>query len=195
MRKCRTSFKKALILPCDYCRGVIIDLPKRKPTRLKGYDYSATGAYFVTICTHNRKGLLSEIIVGTGVLDGPKNILTDYGEIANKHLINMSNFYDTVKIDKYVIMPNHIHMIITILETDQYNGPSGTPVPTNLLIAKFVSTFKRFCNKEYGENIWQARSNDHIIRGEKDYQKIWEYIDTNVIRWEEDCFCNDERSQ
>ncbi|MBQ3573935.1 MAG: hypothetical protein IJA16_04995, partial [Clostridia bacterium] len=94
-------------------------------------------------------------------------------------------------IDKYVIMPNHIHMIITILETEQFNGPSGTPVPTNSLIAKFVSTFKRFCNKEYGENIWQARSNDHIIRGEKDYQKIWEYIDTNAIRWEQDCFYNE----
>ncbi|MBQ3574018.1 MAG: hypothetical protein IJA16_05420, partial [Clostridia bacterium] len=85
-----------------------MELPKRKPTRLKGYDYSQNGAYFITICTHNRKQILSKIIVGTGVLDGPQNMLTYYGEIANKHLINIINFYDNIKIDKYVIMPNHI---------------------------------------------------------------------------------------
>ena len=53
---------------------------------------------------------------------------------------------------------------------------------------EFISTFKRFCNKEYGENIWQARSNDHIIRNEHDYKNIYEYIETNVIRWDKDCF-------
>ncbi len=165
-------------------------LPKRKATRLKGYDYSAPGAYFVTICVKDREELLSKIIVGTGVLDCPQNILTLYGTIANKHLINMSNFYENIKIDKFVVMPNHIHMLIQISESNTQNGPSRTPVPTNSLIAQFVSTFKRFCNKEYGKNIWQARSNDHIIRDEKDYQKIWEYIDTNVLRWEKDCFYN-----
>ena len=86
-------------------------------------------------------------------------------------------------------------MLIQILETGNSNGPSRTSVPTNSLIAQFVSTFKRFCNKEYGKNIWQSRSNDHIIRGEKDYQKICEYIDTNVIRWKEDCFYNSETEQ
>ncbi len=167
-----------------------MNLPGRKPTRLKGYDYNAPGAYFITICVKDRKKMLSRIIVGTGVLDCPQNILTSYGEIANKHLVNMSNFYENIKIDKFVVMPNHIHMLIQVLAPNN-NGPSGTPVPTNSLIAQFISTFKRFCNKEYGKNIWQARSNDHIIRGEKDYQKIWEYIDTNVIRWEKDCFYND----
>ncbi len=58
---------------------------------------------------------------------------------------------------------------------------------------EFVSTFKRFCNKEYGENIWQRFSNDHVIRGENDYQKIWEYIDTNASRWEKDCLYTDEK--
>ena len=171
-----------------------MNLPKRKTTRLKDYDYSTPGAYFITICTKDRKKYLSEIIVGTGVLDCPQNILTSYGKIANNHLVNMSNFYENIKIDKYVIMPNHIHMLIQILDSNTQNGPSGTPVPTNSLIAQFISTFKRFCNKEYEKNIWQSRSNDHIIRGEKEYQKIWKYIDTNVIRWEKDCFYNDEMS-
>ncbi|MBR5270970.1 MAG: hypothetical protein IKV64_02170 [Clostridia bacterium] len=172
-----------------------MELPKRKPTRLKGYDYSSPGTYFITICVKDRKELLSKIIVGTGVLDCPKNILTKYGEIANKHIQDMSDFYDNIKIDKFVIMPNHIHLLIQISEIDNQNGPSGTPVPTNSFIAQFVSTFKRFCNREYGENIWQARSNDHIIRNKNDYKKIWEYIDTNVRRWEKDCFYNNERSQ
>ena len=147
------------------------ELPKRKPTRLKGYDYSTPGAYFITICVKDKKQLLSKIIVGTGVLDCPQNILTSYGEIAKKHIVNMSDFYENIKIDKFVIMPNHIHLLIQILETDKSNGPSGTPAPTNSLIAQFISTFKRFCNKEYGTNIWQSRSNDHIIRGEKIIKK------------------------
>ncbi len=171
-----------------------MELPKRKPTRLKGYNYSTPGAYFITLCVKDRKELLSEIIVGTGVLDCPQNILSPCRKIASKHLVNMSNFYENIKIDKFVIMPNYIHMLIKISENNNQNGPSGTPVPTNSLIAQFVSTFKRFCNKEYGKNIWQARSNDHIIRGEKDYQKIWAYIDTNVLKWEKDCFYNDKRS-
>ncbi len=165
-----------------------MNLQKRKSTRLAKYDYSTPGAYFITICTKDRKELLSKISVGTGVLDCPQNVLTQYGEIANKHLVSMSDFYDNIKIDKFVIMPNHIHLLIRILETDKASGPSGTPIPTNSLISRFISTFKRFSNKEYGKNIWQDRSNDHIVRGEKDYQKIWEYIDTNVNKWKEDCF-------
>jgi len=118
---------------------------------------------------HKRqKTVTLQIDVGTGVLDCPQNILTNYGEIANRHLANMSNFYDNIKIDKFVVMPNHIHLLIQILGPDKSNGPSETTVPTNSLIAQFVSIFKRFCNKEYGKNIWQGRSNDHIIRSEKE---------------------------
>ena len=76
-----------------------MDLPKRKPTRLKGYDYSTPGMYFRTVCVKDREKLLGEIV-------------------------------------------------------------------------------------------WQSSCNDHIIRGERDYKKIWEYIDTNILRWEKDCFYN-----
>ena len=164
-----------------------MELPQRKPTRLKEYDYSSNGAYFITICIKDRKELLSKITVGSGVLDRPQNILTNYGEIANRHLVNMSCFYDNIIIDKYIIMPNHIHLIVKILKTES-SGTSGRPSPTNSLISKFVSTFKRFCNKEYCENIFQRSFHDHIIRNENDYLKIWEYIDTNDLKWESDCF-------
>ncbi len=171
-----------------------MNLPKRKPTRLKEYNYSTPGVYFITICVKGREELLSKIIVGDGVLDVPKNTLTQYGRIADKYINQMNEFYENISVDKYVIMPNHIHLLLQITETENQNGTSRTPSPTNSTIAKFISTFKRFCNREYGVNIWQRLSNDHIIRGEKDYQEIWEYIDTNVIRWEKDCFYNDERS-
>ena len=185
------------------------ELKKRKRIRLRGADYNAPGAYFITICTKEKRCLLSRI-VGTGVLDGPHEQplefdgvqvqLTRYGQIAEKHLLSMSRFYENLKVEKYVIMPNHIHMLIFLSpralpeaqngpsRTPDQNGPSGTPVPTvqNSVISRFVSTFKRFCNKEYGENIWQARSYDHIIRNQKDYEEHANYISFNPMRWNKD---------
>jgi len=151
----------------------------RKHIRLKDFDYGQNGAYFITICTKNRKHILCDI-VGAGVLDCPQLRLLKHGEIADKYLRQLHSFYDNISIDKYVIMPNHIHFILTVTD-----GQSGTPVPTkgNAVVAKFVSTFKRFCNKEYGENIWQSRYHDHVIRGEQDYREIWQYIDNNPQKW------------
>ena len=63
------------------------------------------------------------------------------------------------------------------------------PVSTNSKLSKFVGTFKRFCNRQCGGNIWQYRSYDHVIREDKDYQKIWLYIAQNPAKWEEDCVC------
>ena len=164
-----------------------MSLPKRKSTRLKNYDYNTPGAYFITICTKDRKQILSQICVGDGVLDVPENKLTFYGKVAKKHITAMSNFYENISVDKYVIMPNHIHLLIQI-KSSSVNGSSRTPNPTNNEVSRFVSTFKRFCNKEYGKNIWQRLSNDHIIRNQKDYERIWTYIDINPIKWEQDCF-------
>ncbi len=161
-----------------------MEIYNRKTVRLKNYNYNTPGHYFITVCTKNKQKILCDI-VGTGVLDGPKIVMFKFGEIAKSHIEEMKDFYSHIKIEKYVIMPNHIHFLINIPET---NGSSETPVPTNSYIAQLVSTFKRFCNKEIGENIWQYRSYDHIIRDEADYLKIWNYIDTNPNKWSEDCF-------
>ena len=164
-----------------------MELPKRKATRLENFNYSENGAYFITICTENRKQILSNIIVGTGVLDCPKIQLLNHGKIADKYIQQLNDFYDNILVDKYIIMPDHIHFILSI-----QIGQSRTPFPTdvnskidnkNSVIARFVSTFKRFCNKEYGENIWQSRYYDHIIRNENDYKEIWEYIENNPASW------------
>ncbi|MBE6779997.1 MAG: hypothetical protein E7545_03355 [Ruminococcaceae bacterium] len=163
-----------------------MELKSRKPNRLENYDYSQNGAYFITICVKDRKPILSKI-VGTGVPDCPRILLLPYGEIADKYIHQFNNFYEHISVIKYVIMPDHIHFLISIS-----NGQSRTPVPTrgnikiynkNSTIAKFVSTFKRFCNKEFGNNIWQARYYDHIIRNQEDYNEKWDYIENNPKKY------------
>ena len=160
-------------------------LPQRKPNRLKGFDYSQNGMYFVTICTHNRKCILSQIIVGDGVLDVPHTMLSNCGKIADKYINQLNDFYFNIKIEKYVIMPNHIHLLIYV---DNPDGMSRTPSPTNAYIPQFISTLKRFCNKEIGYNIFQRSFHDHIVRNEADYEKIYNYIENNPSKWTEDCF-------
>jgi len=157
------------------------ELPQRKPTRLRDFDYSSTGAYFITICTENRRQILSQI-VGVDVPDDPKNVvLLPCGKIADKYINQLSEFYDNIKVDRYVIMPNHIHIIVFVLE----NGASRTSPPTrqHSVISRFVSTFKRFVNKECGKNIWQRYFNDHIIRNRDDYEEHIRYIHENPMRW------------
>jgi len=155
----------------------------RKKNRLNGWDYGRNGMYFITICTEGKRKVLCEI-VRDGVLDVPKNILTDYGKIVEKY-INEINKFGKVNISKYVIMPNHIHMIV---EINNESGTSRTPSRTNATIPYLVSTLKRFVNKEVGKNIFHRSYHDHIIRNEQDYQHIWSYIDNNPLKWELDCY-------
>lgn len=170
-----------------------MDLPKRRHNRLQEYDYSQNGAYFITICTKDRKCLLSRI-VGGGVLDAPYARLSKYGDVIENRIRSMNAVYFEIQTKKYVIMPNHIHLLVCI--DKEWNagesGPSRTPAPTNSLIPQYVSALKRLCNKEFGCNIWQRSYHDHIIRKEADYQMIWEYIDTNPARWEQDCFYTED---
>ena len=160
-------------------------LPKRKPNRLPNFDYSTPGAYFITICVKEKKCRLGSI-VGGGAFDAPQIELSNYGKIVEKNIIS-GNRIPGICVDKFVIMPNHIHMILFV-DGDLSNGTSGAPSPTNAIIPHFVSTLKRFCNRDIGEQIFQRSYHDHVIRGEKDYLKIWEYIENNPAKWKEDCF-------
>ena len=150
--------------------------------RLATFDYNTPCAYFMTICTQNRKRILSEI---KETAEGVKSVLTPYGKIAEAQIQKMNRQYPDIKADAYVIMPNHIHLILILWP----NGPSRTPVPTtpqNTAISKYVSTFKRFTNKEIGSNIWQRRSYDHIIRDREDYVGVRKYIEENPLYWQQD---------
>ena len=98
------------------------ELPRRKHLRLKNFNYSSCGAYFVTICTENRRQILSKI-VGVGVPDDPQNVeLLPCGITADKYINQMNDFYDNISVDQYVIMPNHIHIILFV----SGDGSSGT---------------------------------------------------------------------
>ena len=165
-----------------------MNLPKRKNNRLKDYDYSQPGAYFVTICTKDRKEILSHIKRDKGIFDYPQIILTKAGEIAQNEILEIEKHYENIKIDKYVIMPNHIHIIVRITErinpfpTKKYDIPN--------IIGKFKASVTRNVGKAFmpSEKLWQASFYDHIIRTQQDYKEIWEYIENNPLKWREDCF-------
>lgn len=152
-----------------------MDLPVRKPNRLKDYDYSNEGAYFITICTKDKKPILSRITVGADTIRPNKIILSKYGKIIDKSINEIPLHYEGVFVDNYVIMPNHIHLIIRIVS----NGRMVS-VPT------IVGSMKRYVSKEIGTSIWQNNFYDHIICDDIDYQTKWQYIDENPIKWRDD---------
>ena len=92
------------------------DNKRRESIRLQGFDYNSAGAYFLTICTENRQSVLSTV-VGGDVLDAPYRIhLLPYGEIADKYIQQLNDFYSNIRVDGYVIMPNHIHLLLMVTE-------------------------------------------------------------------------------
>ena len=156
--------------------------PKRKKGRLTGYDYSANGSYYITVCTRDKQHILGHS-VGAGVLDAPYVRLSKCGAMVRDTLLEMDAFYDDITIDHYVIMPNHVHFILSICGE---GGPSRTPAPTNARLPAFLSAWKRLTNKKAGFPIWQRGYYDHVIRNESDYLRIWQYMDENPVRWTED---------
>ena len=154
-------------------------MQNRKPNRLSGYDYSGRGAYFVTLCSLDRTCIFSQI-VGGGVLDAPEVQLTQYGQIVEKQIAEMNRVYQSVLAEKYVVMPNHVHILLIFCGEE---GSSRTPTPTNSLLARYVSTLKRMTNKTAGKQLWQRGYHDHIIRDEDDYRVRWKYIDENPAKW------------
>ncbi len=144
----------------------------RKPNRLKNYDYSSQGAYFITICTLDRKCTLSHIVGGDALI-APQTNLTHFGEIAREYIESMPG------IDKYVIMPNHIHLLIAI------DGPMKASAPT-ISVPNLIRSFKVLVSKEIGQSIWQRSYHDHIIRDEEDYLNHLQYIENNPAKWSED---------
>nr|MBQ8243684.1 transposase [Oscillospiraceae bacterium] len=159
-----------------------MDFPKRKPNRLKSYDYSTPGMYFVTICTEGRRKTLCEIVGDGFPVPKPAGILTDMviKQIPVK--------FPQVRLEHYVVMPNHIHMLLSI------TGQSGTgnPSPTlGTVIGWYKYQVTKRINEEQGtagKRFFQRSFHDHVIRGERDYQKIWNYIEGNPMKWAEDCF-------
>ena len=187
------------------------DLPKRNHPRLHSYDYSSSGHYFVTMCIKDRRNLLGKIPVGRDVLIAPDRSgitdlpmpsiqLSNYGEVALKHIIQINRLKPDVYVDKYVIMPNHIHMIVVINNiavegsgsvassesTMKACGAMKTSRPTSKSLSSVIRSYKTMITKEIGVSIWQTSYYDHVIRDYGDYLRIWQYIDENPAKWSED---------
>ena len=152
---------------------------KRKNIRLKEYDYSQNGAYFVTVCTQKRRNILSRINVGEGFHPLPVIELSEIGKEIENTINFINENYDNVLIDKYVIMPNHIHMII-FLGYENLGGRGNPP------LQNVVGQLKSFTTKKYGKVFWQRSFYEHIIRNKNEYKNIWNYIDNNPYKWFDD---------
>ena len=156
--------------------------PVRKKNRLPCWDYRSNGAYFITICTQNQVQSLCSI-VGDG-LPVPKPAWN----IAEHYIRQIRLKYPSVFVQKYVIMPNHIHMLLFINKMDGTSVQSPTVSDVIGWYKYQVSKMVNQNSETIGKRFFQRSFHDHVIRNERDYQRIWEYIDNNPRRWNEDCF-------
>ncbi len=166
------------------------EMPQRKFPRLKEYDYSSPGAYFVTICTENRKEYFwkndldaekfSWSLVGANCVR-PENLpLSHAGKIVMDELERWNNTYKDVSIHSYVIMPNHIHIMVVILP-DECRRPQVAPT-----LSRMVKQFKGAVTKKIGMPIWQKSFMEHIVRDKQDFEVRTNYIFENPLRWQFD---------
>ena len=156
----------------------------RKKNRLAGYDYSQPGAYFVTVCTKDRKCLLGTIVGGDAHI-APHTRLTPVGRITEKYLRSIPG------IAEYIIMPNHVHMILRISASRMTDGPMWASAPTAANVSNLVRSWKTMVSKEVGCSIWQRSYYDHVIRDELDYLTKARYIADNPAKWQEDDYYHD----
>ena len=152
-----------------------MEFPKRKLPRLRGFDYSSDNYYFVTICTHEKRCLFGSI-----------QMPSVYARMAEEELLNIPKHYERVRIDKYVVMPNHVHAIIVL--GCQTNTERSRPLPT---LSTVLGLYKAGVSRKIHEispdiKVWQKSFYDTIIRNEEAYQSMWKYIDENPLKWEED---------
>lgn len=155
-------------------------LPKRKPNRLRDFDYSSCGAYFITICTKERRNYFWNTVGAT--IGRPQDVpLTSYGKIVNDAINNIPKSYPQISVDCYAIMPNHIHLILQIYSEDKIGRPMVAPT-----ISRVVGQLKGYVTKQIKEAVWQKSFHDHVIRNRDDYQEISRYIYENPSNWKTD---------
>jgi REP element-mobilizing transposase RayT len=159
----------------------------RRSIRLKGYDYSQAGAYFVTIVTWQRECLFGEVVDG-------EMVLNDFGKIIDETWRWLENQYPYVELGIRVVMPNHSHVILLV--HDERRGGSRTaptlPVKRKPL-GRLIGAFKTVSTKQInllrgteGQVVWQRNYYEHIIRGEREMDRIHRYIESNPSMWADD---------
>jgi REP element-mobilizing transposase RayT len=170
-------------------------LPCRKDLRLKQYDYSKAGYYFVTICTENKGSVLGIVVNGFMQLNAA-------GEMIKKWIMKLNSREENIKLDEFVIMPNHIHFILVIVGADPCVSPPGmtdiagthmgVPLHTIIQWFKTISTneyikgVKDSQYRPFDKRFWQRNYYEHVIRKDNELQGIREYITNNPTKWELD---------
>ena len=154
-----------------------MDQQERKPNRISNYDYNQNGAYFVTVCTQDRCRILSKI-VGDGF-----PVPTTIGKTAEEMICQIPAKYPNVMVDKYAIMPDHIHILLRIHQSEG----TGNPSPT---LGNVVGWYKYQVTKQVnlmlgvvGRRLFQRSYYDHVIRNQQDYDETWQYIENNPRKW------------
>ena len=174
------------------------DIHHRKSIRLKDYDYSSEGLYFITICTQNKEYLFGEIVNGEMILNGA-------GLMVEKIYKELSIYFKNINFEEYVIMPNHFHCIIKIVDMvgvplvgTQMSGNNRATTRVAPTIGDIIGAFKSLTTVEYikmvknnqlpsfDKQVWQRNYYENIIRNEKAYLKVMEYIKDNPLKWDED---------
>jgi REP element-mobilizing transposase RayT len=169
-----------------------------KSPRLQGYDYTRSGAYFVTICTHERQMLFGQI-ADNGVM-----ILNAAGTIAEQFWVTIPDHFPHIETDLFVVMPNHVHGILLLTDmtdstrTRHCRVPTEQPkteafgLPVKGSLSTVVRSYKSIVTREIRRAtqsqivVWQGRYHDHVIRNEHDLNQIREYIVNNPAKWRED---------
>lgn len=160
------------------------DFHHRKSIRLQGYDYSQEGLYFITICCQNKNCFFGEIQRG-------QMLLNEYGQIAHQEWLKTAELRSNIALDEFVIMPNHMHGIIQITEKEEaiqrIDHTSGLQGPSKT-IGAIIRGYKSAVTKQVTQlgfrgQLWQRNYYDHIIRSEKAYSAIRNYIVNNPKNW------------
>ena len=187
----------------------------RRSIRLKGYDYSQPGLYFITICVKNRKHLFGHIADG-------EMILNDAGQMVESEWLKLPQRFQNIELHKYIVMPNHFHAILQIVGVSLVVAPNDTTAqndivdatkkgqpqgiaptgvaPTGKTVGDMVGAFESITTVKYIRGVknknwkpfdgilWQRNYWEHIIRNEKSYQAISKYILNNPLKWNDDKF-------
>lgn len=192
--------------------------PRRKKLRLTGYDYARAGFYFITICVKNKQNVLwnHEVSYKPGDAETaledvgaaahsrpvPNSQLTLTGQMVLRYLQNIGVVYDNVELDCFVIMPNHIHVIIVLRDhlSMQQRGQPRAAVGSRpyekqtackpVTLSKIINSFKTLTSKKYGRPLWQRSYYERVIRDEDELRSIRQYILDNPLRWQEDEYFN-----
>ncbi len=173
----------------------------RRSIRLPHYDYGQPGGYFVTICTHNRDPLFGEIV-------NAQMVCNDCGRIVTEEWLQTKQLRSYVELDAFVVMPNHVHGVIMILDNDGDAARADMAIrrgmarhaPTRRFgdlqprtLATIVGSFKSAVTKRINElrrtpgaPVWQRNYYEHIIRNENELHRIRDYIINNPAQWQED---------